>query len=296
MTTTRVLTIGAIAAALVVPVAGAAVAQTPTGLAPAAQVGATGQGFGQGSQAGNPLGSVPAGTLSAEMEAQLIYLAEEEQVAHDLYILAYDTYGIKTFSNISRAETRHFDVLNQALALYGLPSADQLGAPGVFSNPELQDAYDTLAAKIRSSAADAIEVGVAAEKADIADLQAGLALNPPSDIAQVLSNLVRASQNHLAAFEGTPGQIPRENARVKVSAVRNASKIRVNVDPDNPSANYRVKVQKKVNGKWRTKKVVKTKGRADVKTVNMKAGTYRVKVPAQLGVEPVVSARVRLAR
>jgi hypothetical protein len=245
---------------------------------------------------GNPLGTVPVGTLTAEMQAHLIYLAEEEKVAHDLYVLAYDTYGIATFSNIARAETRHFEVMNQVLALYGLPSMDQMGTPGVFVDAALQDAYDTLAQKIRSSAADAIAVGVLAEKTDIADLQAGLALNPPSDVAQVLANLVRASEQHLAAFQGTSAQPSRQRATVKASAIRNASKIRINVNPNNSSANYKVKVQEKINGKWRTKKVVQTKGRADVKTVNMKAGTYRVKVPAQLGLARSFSSPVTLAR
>lgn len=253
-------------------------------------------GGGNGSGQGSPLGNEPAGTLSTELKNELIYLAEEEKVAHDLYVLAYDKWGIETFSNISGAETRHFNIMNKTLALYGLPSETSMGKAGVFEDTELQAAYDKLAKRIKSSKSAAVAVGVLAEKTDIADLRAALAMNPPSDVKQVLSNLVRASKKHLSAFKKQADRLSGREITVKATAVKNRSKIRVNVNPNKKYANYKVKVQKKVNGKWKTKKVRWTKGTKDVRTINMGRGKYRIKVPAQYGMDKEFSKAVWLRR
>ena len=327
MNTQKSITVGAITAALLIPAAltgaaqsaSAATGRTPAcvgdgtgatridgtghgqqgngaGMARRGGQGQSGGGNGAGSGGGNPLGTEPAGTLSAELKTELTYLAEEEKVAHDLYVLAYDTYGITTFSNISRSETRHFDIMNRLLALYGLPAASEMGNPGEFEDPALQDAYDALAARIQSSPAEALQVGIDVEKTDIADLKAALAMSPPIDVSGVLSNLIRASQQHLSAFQRSSGQANSSEVRVKAKAVQQSSRIRINVNPNSEGANYKMKVQKKLNGEWRTKRIVRTKGRADVKTVNVKAGLYRVKVPAQFGLTRAVSDRVQVTR
>lgn len=70
----------------------------------ASQMHAAGQahGGGQGGRWGQGGGqrSASSSELSDTTAAQLLVLAEEEKVAHDLYALAYDTYGIQTFANI----------------------------------------------------------------------------------------------------------------------------------------------------------------------------------------------------
>ncbi|MCH9816132.1 MAG: DUF2202 domain-containing protein [Actinomycetia bacterium] len=304
------LAVGAIAAALVISTAGCASG------AESAQLGTTevdtsasastaqtvgqgmgrglGRGSGQGAGQGSPLGSEPAGTLTPEMESQLIFLASEEQLAHDLYVLAYNTYGIQTFSNISRSETRHFQVANQVLALYGLPSQTQMGTPGEFADAQLQATYDALAERVLTSAEEAAAVGVLVEQTDIADLQAAVAMAPPTDVAAVLSNLLRASKQHLAAFQKL--EQPEESIEVEATTNKNQSKIKIDVDPNSPATNYKVKVQKRVDGKWKTKKIRRTKGVKDTRTINVGAGTYRVKVPAQDGFEKAVSDAVQLSR
>ena len=251
---------------------------------------------GSGMEANNPLGSEPAGTLTASQEAELIRLAEEEQVAHDLYVLAYDLWGVRQFDNISRSETQHFIILNQALELYGLPSASEMGTPGEYNDPELQAIYDQLAAQVRSSSAEAVQVGVTVEETDIADLKAALSMDFPSDVSAVLNNLVTASERHLAAFVRAGGKASATESSVKVRATADSSRLRINVNPNNAEANYRVKIQKKVDGKWKTMKVVRTTGTKDTRTVNLRAGTYRVKVPAQLGLDKSVSSAVTLQR
>jgi hypothetical protein len=171
-------------------------------------MGGHGKGGGQGG--GMAMGTEPAGTLSDELKGQLVYLAEEEKVAHDLYVLADNTYGSDTnvYGNISQAETRHFTAMNRLLDLYGLDSATKMGEAGNFDDPKLQLAYDSLAEEIAKSAEAAAAVGVEAENTDIADLKNGLAMDSvPSDVARVLSNLVRASENHLSAFTNLQNQL-----------------------------------------------------------------------------------------
>lgn len=296
MSNKRVLAVGAIATALVVPTSAVAMAASAPSSADTNSVIDTRGGGGHGSGQGSPLGEEPAGILNADLEAHLIYLAEEEKVAHDLYVLAYAKWGIGTFSNISGAETRHFNIIDKTLDLYGLPSETDMGKPGVFDNKELQAAYDKLAKRIKASKSEAVAVGVLAEMTDIADLKAGLAMNPPSDVKQVLSNLVAASKKHLAAFQKQAANLSNSEITVKASAVKNRSKIRVNVNPNQKYVNYKVKVQKKVDGKWKTKKVRWTKGTKDVRTINMGKGKYRIKVPAQHGMDKEISNVVRLRR
>ena len=300
----RYVAVGLVAAALTVSTTGCAAGSAQSELtladASASQSSATAQSVGQGRKRGfgagqgSMLGTEPAGTLTQEMETQLIFLASEEQLAHDLYVLAYETYGIQTFSNISRSETRHFTMANRVLDLYGLPSQTTMGAPGEFADAQLQAAYNMLAERVLTSAEEAAAVGVLVEKTDIADLQAAVDMAPPDDVAGVLNNLLRASRQHLAAFQ----KLDQSTApiKVKASATNGQSKIRVNVDPNSAASNYKVKVQKRVDGKWKTKKIRRTTGTKDTRTINVGAGSYRVKVPAQHGLEKAVSRTVQLIR
>ncbi len=109
-------------------------------------------------------------------------------------------WGKKTFSNIAASEQRHMDSVKTLLDAYGL--ADPIGAdtPGVFTNAELQAAYDALVAQGSQSLEEALKVGVAIEELDIEDLQALLAMSPSADITEVAQNLLKGSQNHLASF------------------------------------------------------------------------------------------------
>lgn len=92
----------------------------------------------------------------------------------------------------------------------------------------------------------------------------------------------------------TPGAA--QKISVKVKAVKKRSKLQVDVNPNKASKNYKFKIQKKVRGKWRTVRVTYTKGRFDKRTVNLRKGEYRIKVPKQHGVKATTSKAVRLKR
>lgn len=133
------------------------------------------------------------------VEAQLAYLIEEEKLAHDVYTVLGDLWGTQIFTNIAASESTHQDAVAALLPVYGVDDP-RATATGVFTDPALQELYDTLVARGSTSAADAIQVGITIEETDIADLTTALE-NAPADVRIVLERLLKGSQNHLSAFE-----------------------------------------------------------------------------------------------
>ena len=147
-----------------------------------------------------PTGSpIPAEIVTSDLEAQLLYLIEEEKLAHDVYTVLGDLWGGNVFVNIAASEISHQDAVATLLVEYDLadPRSDEIG---VFTDPDLQSLYDQLVADGSQSRAAAIDVGVLIEQTDIADLTRALD-DAADDVAVVLERLLAGSQNHLAAFE-----------------------------------------------------------------------------------------------
>lgn len=132
-------------------------------------------------------------------EKQLVYLIEEEKLAHDVYSAMFDLWGSQVFGNILKSETNH---QGQVLALLEARNiADpRASEAGVFQNTELQALYDQLIAKGEKSAADAYEVGIAIEELDIEDITVMLSSAKDADVIATLENLRKGSENHLRAF------------------------------------------------------------------------------------------------
>jgi hypothetical protein len=159
------------------------------------------RGMGPGANAGQGLMNLPTGTLTEDQKADLVFMAEEEKLAHDVYTVLGKKYP-KTviFKNISNSEQRHWDAMSMLLDRYGLADPTEGMAAGKFTNPELQTMYNDLVASGTTRTA-ALKVGVAIEEADIADLvEAAQGVTAP-DVSKVYQNLTRASEKHLAAFQ-----------------------------------------------------------------------------------------------
>jgi hypothetical protein len=132
-------------------------------------------------------------------EQQLLYLIEEEKLAHDVYTVMSQTYGSKIFSNISSSEQTHQDKVLNLLNSLGIedPRSDEIG---VFVNSDLQNLYNQLISKGMQSVDEAYKVGVAIETMDIADLAKQIESTTDSSIISVLTVLKNGSENHLNAF------------------------------------------------------------------------------------------------
>lgn len=132
-------------------------------------------------------------------EEQLVYLIEEEKLAHDVYSAMFDLWGSRVFGNILNSEESH---QSQVLTVMNTRDvADPRSSKvGVFVNADLQSLYNELIAKGSKSAVDAYEVGVAIEELDIDDLTKMLATAKDADVIAMMENLRRGSENHLRAF------------------------------------------------------------------------------------------------
>jgi hypothetical protein len=138
---------------------------------------------------------------SAEQEA-LLYMREEEKLAHDVYITLYNLWQLPLFNNIASSEQTHTQTVKSLLDRYGItdPASAEVG---VFTNSDLQQLYDTLIEQGSQSLGDALKVGALIEEVDIQDLDQALVTVQQADIRLAFENLKAGSENHLRAFTST---------------------------------------------------------------------------------------------
>jgi hypothetical protein len=165
-------------------------------------MGGTGQGAGV--RDGTCLGLAPTaakGTLTDQQKAALADMAQEEKLAHDLYVAFAARYDATIFDRIARSETQHLTAVRNLLDRYGLPDPTAGKAAGQFSDPAWQADYDRLLAQGSAGEKAALEAAQAVERADIDDLESALDGLSAPDVKQVYTHLLTASRHHLAAFE-----------------------------------------------------------------------------------------------
>ena len=141
----------------------------------------------------------------------LIFMREEEKLAHDVYLTFHELYGTNIFANIAGSEQVHADAVLILLERYEI--ADPVGDNpiGVFVNEDLQTLYNDLIASGSESLEDALFVGCAIEEIDILDLVECMSQTAYKDIVMVYQHLLDGSGNHLRAFvpqwESLTGQV-----------------------------------------------------------------------------------------
>ena len=132
-------------------------------------------------------------------ESLLLYLIEEEKLAHDVYTVMHDIYGTRVFGNILSSESTHQSRVLTLLDARGI--ADPRSAEiGVFTNQELQTLYNQLVEEGKISETEAFKAGVIIEEKDIKDISTQLATASDTDVISALEDLRRGSENHLRAF------------------------------------------------------------------------------------------------
>ena len=139
-------------------------------------------------------------SLTPAEEDCLTYMREEEKVARDVYLFLYEKWQSRVFKNIAASEQTHMDAVKTLLDRYGIADPAAGKEVGEFTNPNLQALYDELIDAGSVSLVDALEVGVAIEETDIADLTAAIASTTHNDIKTVYGNLLLGSLNHSDAF------------------------------------------------------------------------------------------------
>ena len=127
-------------------------------------------------------------------------MLEEEKLARDVYEFLDDQWNLRVFNNIKQSEQQHMDMVEYLLNTYKV-SYDLSDERGVFYNEKLQNLYNDLIEKGSKSEYDALEVGKTIEIVDIEDLENAVNQTTNSEIRDVYSRLIFASNNHLRAFE-----------------------------------------------------------------------------------------------
>ncbi|HMS50641.1 MAG TPA: DUF2202 domain-containing protein [Candidatus Saccharibacteria bacterium] len=132
-------------------------------------------------------------------EEQLLYLIEEEKLAHDVYSVMYQKYGANVFGNILQSESTHQGRILTLLQARNItdPRSNEIG---VFKDKDLQTLYNQLIEQGNKNASEAYRAGVAIEEKDIADISAQLATATDQDVIAALESLRSGSENHLRAF------------------------------------------------------------------------------------------------
>lgn len=146
------------------------------------------------------LSRMPVGEPSEEEIAGLLFMREEEKLAHDVYTKMFDQYGLQIFTNIAASELKHTDAIKMLLDRFGLEDPVGDNGPGEFSNEELQTLYNDLIESGSQSVTDALLAGLAIEEIDILDLEEAIGRTELPSILMVFGNLLKGSQNHLRAF------------------------------------------------------------------------------------------------
>ncbi len=137
--------------------------------------------------------------LTDEEKSDLLFLREEEKLARDVYLYAYDKYGLMQFGNIVSSEQMHMDAVKDLLDKYGLedPASPNRGE---FSNAVLQQLYADLTALVDSSQTQALYVGATIEDLDINDIREMKTRTEKDDLLNVYNLLECGSRNHMRAY------------------------------------------------------------------------------------------------
>jgi len=143
------------------------------------------------------------GTLTDEQRSEAVLMANEEKLAHDVYVALDELYDVRVFERIAWAENQHQTAVNHIMENYEIVGSPFGMEAGVFTDAGIETLYDELVAQGSESLAAAYGVGVQIEELDIADLRTameGLEEAAP-DVFHVYSNLLRGSERHLTSFQ-----------------------------------------------------------------------------------------------
>lgn len=176
--------------------------ESPTSVNDATLAKYSGEGPGYGGPGGGGPGG--GGTIYELSQAEidgLIHMRLEEKLARDVYTTFGDQYTANVFLKIKLSEQKHMDAVKRLLVKYNIPDPVTSNEIGVFPEGQFQTLYNNYIAQGSVSLTEALNVGVAIEVLDIADLDyhlANVVENP--DIVMVYTNLKEGSVKHLAAF------------------------------------------------------------------------------------------------
>lgn len=146
------------------------------------------------------IGDSVLGVLSDKEKAGLVKMRQEEKLAHDVYLVLYQTWGLNIFRNIASSEATHTEAVRYLLKRYSLVDPIKSEELGIFQDNEFSKLYHDLVDKGKESPEDALFVGALIEDLDINDLNSLIAETNNENVLEIYNDLARGSRNHLRAF------------------------------------------------------------------------------------------------
>lgn len=141
-------------------------------------------------------------TITQAEKDGILFMREEEKLAHDVYYVLNGLFPHRVFDNIIESEQKHTDAVLRLIDFYILPDPTIGNGIGEFTNPDLQELYNTLMDKGEMGLDSSLIVGAIIEETDMIDISELLAETNVKNIIQVYTNLLDGSKNHLRAFVG----------------------------------------------------------------------------------------------
>ena len=127
------------------------------------------------------------GDTSLTLADMLTYAMQDESLARAEYDTIIANFGsVRPFTNIIRAEESHILALQPLFEAYGIAAPADEGESRAVAVASLTEAY---------------QAGVSAEVNNIAMYETFLDQNLPDNVRAVFESLMRASENHLRAFQ-----------------------------------------------------------------------------------------------
>jgi hypothetical protein len=139
-----------------------------------------------------------SGALTADEAEGILFIAEEEKAARDLYTSLYEANQLTIFNDTARSEQSHMDSVNPLIEKYSLKLPET--ELGKFGNQSLQMIHDQLLQNGLKSPDQALSSGAAFEELSIIDLQKELEMTDKTDITTVYQGLLAGSRKHLHSF------------------------------------------------------------------------------------------------
>ena len=145
------------------------------------------------------LSLLPVGELTETEKSNIIYIAEEEKLACDTYLMYFDIWGKNIFLNIAGSKQWHIDAMELLINRYSLenPINDRRG---VFTNTGLQNMYNKFVSSGSQSVEQALNNSIYIEETEISDLEEAIAGTDKPDLSLVCKNLLNASEKHMESF------------------------------------------------------------------------------------------------
>ena len=142
----------------------------------------------------------PIETLSNSEKQAILFIREEEKLAHDVYVTLFNKWKVNIFENIASSEQVHSNAVSTLIQRYGLIDPVGSNGVGIFHDTILQKLYDTLIQVGFQSELMSYHIGAEIEELDIADIMNMELISDNQDLNFVLSNLKKGSRNHLRSF------------------------------------------------------------------------------------------------